>query len=192
VGTCFGKFSKSKKFRLHITALDYLAAYAKYKIWIKPNGVMPFLYGNNVLKAHLGRITENTPQYVGVVFYSMNDMPLGFGRSALSTADCRKIDPTAVIAFHQSDVGEYLREEDSLFVKQATASKQRQSGSLLSTELTNQTETKTNSKKFKKKKRKKTMDNIPTPQLNVVSKKKQKRKKDNVPLSDLTATADVF
>jgi 60S ribosome subunit biogenesis protein NIP7 len=32
LGTCFGKFSKSGKFKLHITALDYLAKYAKYKV----------------------------------------------------------------------------------------------------------------------------------------------------------------
>ena len=29
VGTCFGKFTKTIKFRLHITALDFLAPYAK-------------------------------------------------------------------------------------------------------------------------------------------------------------------
>uniref|UniRef100_A0A8C0L3N6 Nucleolar pre-rRNA processing protein NIP7 n=1 Tax=Canis lupus dingo TaxID=286419 RepID=A0A8C0L3N6_CANLU len=29
LGTCFGKFTKSHRFRLHITALDYLAPYAK-------------------------------------------------------------------------------------------------------------------------------------------------------------------
>ena len=34
LGTCFGKFSKSGKFKLHITALDYLAQYAKYKVVI--------------------------------------------------------------------------------------------------------------------------------------------------------------
>ena len=28
-GTCFGKFTKTQKFRLHITALDYVAPYAK-------------------------------------------------------------------------------------------------------------------------------------------------------------------
>ena len=28
-GTCFGKFTKTQKFRLHITALDFLAPYAK-------------------------------------------------------------------------------------------------------------------------------------------------------------------
>lgn len=33
VGTCLGKFSKSGVFKLHITALDILAQYAKYKVW---------------------------------------------------------------------------------------------------------------------------------------------------------------
>ena len=32
LGTCFGKFSKSGKFKLHITALDCIAQYAKYKV----------------------------------------------------------------------------------------------------------------------------------------------------------------
>eukprot|EP00291_Cryptomonas_curvata_P004896 CAMPEP_0172199344 /NCGR_PEP_ID=MMETSP1050-20130122/28632_1 /TAXON_ID=233186 /ORGANISM="Cryptomonas curvata, Strain CCAP979/52" /LENGTH=100 /DNA_ID=CAMNT_0012876349 /DNA_START=32 /DNA_END=330 /DNA_ORIENTATION=- len=35
LGTCFGKFTKTSKFRLHITALDYLAQYAKYKVWVR-------------------------------------------------------------------------------------------------------------------------------------------------------------
>ena len=32
-GTCFGKFTKTGKYRLHITALDYLAPYAKVCIF---------------------------------------------------------------------------------------------------------------------------------------------------------------
>jgi ribosome biogenesis protein Nip4 len=32
LGTCFGKFSKSGKFRLHVTALDYLAPYSKVRV----------------------------------------------------------------------------------------------------------------------------------------------------------------
>ena len=35
VGVCFGKFTKTKKFRLQITALDYLAPYAQFKVWLK-------------------------------------------------------------------------------------------------------------------------------------------------------------
>ncbi|CAI2166424.1 16063_t:CDS:2 [Funneliformis geosporum] len=115
LGVCFGKFTKSKKFRLHITALDYLAQYAKYKVWIKPNGENTFLYGNNVLKAHLGRITDDTPEHQGVVIYSMSDIPLGFGVTARSTVETRKLQPTDIVAFHQADIGEYLREQDTLF-----------------------------------------------------------------------------
>jgi ribosome biogenesis protein Nip4 len=36
LGTCLGKFSKSGKFKLHITSLDYLAQYAKYKVSLWP------------------------------------------------------------------------------------------------------------------------------------------------------------
>jgi len=32
LGICFGKFTKTGKFRLHITALDYLAPYAKVSL----------------------------------------------------------------------------------------------------------------------------------------------------------------
>lgn len=120
LGTCFGKFTKSKKFKLHMTCLEYLAQYAKYKVWIKPSGEMSFLYGNHVLKAHLGRITENTPKYQGVVYFSMSDVPLGFGVTAASTQECRKMEPTAIVGFHQADIGEYLRSEESLFARPGT------------------------------------------------------------------------
>ncbi|KAJ1657322.1 ribosome biosynthesis protein nip7 [Dispira simplex] len=115
LGTCFGKYTKSGKFRLNITALDYLAQYTKYKVWVKPNGEMPFLYGNHVAKAHVGRITEDTPEHQGVVIYNMADVPLGFGVTARSTVELRKLDPTAVVVFHQADVGEYLRQENAMF-----------------------------------------------------------------------------
>ncbi|XP_021263893.1 60S ribosome subunit biogenesis protein NIP7 homolog [Numida meleagris] len=114
LGTCFGKFTKTQKFRLSVTALDFLAPYAKYKVWVKPGSEQSFLYGNHVLKSGLGRITENTAQYQGVVVYSMADIPLGFGVAAKSTQDCRKVDPMAIVVFHQADVGEYVRSEDTL------------------------------------------------------------------------------
>merc|ERR1712212_884166 len=115
VGTCFGKFTqKTQKFRLHITALDFLAPYAKFKVWVKPGAEQSFLYGNHVLKSGLGRITENTEKYQGVVVYSMSDVPLGFGVAAKSTMDCRKADPMNIVGFHQADVGEYIRSEDTL------------------------------------------------------------------------------
>lgn len=113
-GTCMGKFTKSKKFRLHITSLNYLAPYARHKIWVKPNAEQSFLYGNHIPKSGMARITENTPKYQGVVVYSMNDIPLGFGVTAKSTQDCQTADALAIICFHQADIGEYLRDEDTL------------------------------------------------------------------------------
>ncbi|KAL8635290.1 MAG: hypothetical protein Q9228_007201 [Teloschistes exilis] len=76
LGTCLGKFTKTGKFRLHITALDIIAPHARYKVWIKPNGEMPFLYGGNVVKAHIGRWSEDCPEHQGVVIFSMDDKPL--------------------------------------------------------------------------------------------------------------------
>ncbi|XP_024396124.1 uncharacterized protein [Physcomitrium patens] len=114
LGTCLGKFTKSGKFRLTVTCLDLIAAHAKHKIWLKPSAEMSFLYGNHVLKSGLGRITDNTQQYQGVVIYSMSDVPLGFGVAAKSTQDCRKLDPNDIVALHQADLGEYLRMEDEL------------------------------------------------------------------------------
>jgi 60S ribosome subunit biogenesis protein NIP7 len=115
LGICLGKFTKTGKFRLHITSLEILAKHAKYKVWIKPNGEMPFLYGNHVLKAHIGKMSDDIPEHTGVIIYSMSDSPLGFGVTARSTLESRKAEPSAIIAFRQSDVGEYLREEDTLF-----------------------------------------------------------------------------
>ena len=83
-------------------------------MWVKPSSEMSFLYKNNLLKSGLGRITDGTPKYQGVVVMSMSDIPLGFGVTAQSTAECRKLDPTAVVVFNQADCGEYLRQEETL------------------------------------------------------------------------------
>ena len=87
---------------------------------------MPFLYGGHVVKAHVGRWSEDCPEHQGVVVLSMDDTPLvssripmetyivdwlqGFGVSARATSESKKLDPTAIVVFRQGDVGEYLRE----------------------------------------------------------------------------------
>lgn len=109
-----GKFTHSGKFHLTIGALDILAQHAKYKVWVKPSAELQFLYGNHVLKAGLGRITESTPAHAGVVIFSMSEVPLGFGITAKSTSECRSADTNAIVVFHQADCGEYLRAEDEI------------------------------------------------------------------------------
>ena len=73
-GTMIGKFTKTGKFRLNLTALDVIAPHARYRVWIKQNGEMPFLYGGNVVKAHVGRWSEDAPEHSGVIVYSMDGM----------------------------------------------------------------------------------------------------------------------
>jgi 60S ribosome subunit biogenesis protein NIP7 len=112
VGTCIGKFTKTGKFRLAITGLEYMSKFAKYKVWLKPSGEQSYLYGNNVLKTNIARITEDAPKGHGIVVYNVNDLPLGFGVSGKSTLEIKDSDPTSTIIYNQSDVGEYLRIED--------------------------------------------------------------------------------
>jgi 60S ribosome subunit biogenesis protein NIP7 len=103
-------------------------------MWLKPSAEQQFLYGHNVTKAGLGRISESVEKYSGVVIYSMNDLPLvspfsnqillpflnvmnilqGFGAAAKSTADCRHVDPATLVCFHQGDIGSYIRSENTL------------------------------------------------------------------------------
>lgn len=44
----------------------------------------------------------------------MNDLPLGFGVAAKSALEVKSSDPMTIVAFHQADTGEYLRNEDFL------------------------------------------------------------------------------
>lgn len=81
---------------------------------MKNNAEQQFLYGHNVTKAGLGRISENCEKYQGVLVYSMSDLPLGFGVAARGTGDCKMADPMAVVCFHQADIGEYIRSEEDL------------------------------------------------------------------------------
>jgi len=81
---------------------------------VKPNAEMSFLYGNHISKAGLARMTEGIPQYAGVLVLSSTNVPLGFGRASQTTEKCRDLEPTAIAILHQSDVGEYLREEADL------------------------------------------------------------------------------
>jgi 60S ribosome subunit biogenesis protein NIP7 len=104
VGTCLGKFTKKTgKFKLHITALDHIAPHAKYKVWVKSNGEMPYLYGNHVVKAHVGRMSEDTPEHQGVLVYAMNDTPLvSFMHTRVSRYDGTGIDWSTGLWSHRA------------------------------------------------------------------------------------------
>lgn len=72
----------------------------------------------------LARISDGCPQYAGIVVFNMNNVPLGFGITAQSTDVIRSFDAAvyttsfynfqSIAVLHQSDVGEYLRDETIL------------------------------------------------------------------------------
>ncbi|KAK5627804.1 hypothetical protein RRF57_003519 [Xylaria bambusicola] len=92
-------------------------------VFVAANGVMPFLYGSHVSKAHVGRWTEDCPANVGVIVYDMADNAIGFmGENNITKESAnlyyyrsRRLDPTGTVVFRQADCGEYLRDEDTLF-----------------------------------------------------------------------------
>eukprot|EP01017_Pseudomicrothorax_dubius_P010616 TRINITY_DN13807_c0_g2_i1.p1 TRINITY_DN13807_c0_g2~~TRINITY_DN13807_c0_g2_i1.p1 ORF type:complete len:192 (+),score=51.96 TRINITY_DN13807_c0_g2_i1:99-674(+) len=113
VGICVGKFTKTGKFRLGVSAIELIAKFAKAKVWVKHGGEQSFVYGNHIVKAHIGRMTENVGQYEGVVVMTMDDIPLGFGITAKASFDIPNLEPTGLAILNQADAGEYLRTEDA-------------------------------------------------------------------------------
>jgi 60S ribosome subunit biogenesis protein NIP7 len=111
IGVLIAKVTHNEHMRIQVTALEQIAQYAMFKIWVKPNQEQSFLYGNHITRAGLGRITENTPQYQGVAVFNMADIPIGFGVAAQGTLQCRKCEMNTTVLFHEADVGEYLRDE---------------------------------------------------------------------------------
>lgn len=73
---------------------------------------MSFLYGNNVLKAGVARLTENTPKNQPVVVLNQNEIPLGFGVTARSSLQLQQASSTDLIVLNQADIGSYLRDEE--------------------------------------------------------------------------------
>jgi 60S ribosome subunit biogenesis protein NIP7 len=113
-GTLIAKVTHNDHMRIQVTALDLIAQYSTFKLWVKPTQEQGFMYGSHVSRAGLGRITEDTPQYQGVAVFNMADVPMGFGVAALGTMQCRKCEMNSTVLFHESDVGEYLRNEATL------------------------------------------------------------------------------
>lgn len=115
VGACIGKFTKTNQFRITVTSLHVLANHGLYKIWVKNTAEMNFLYGNDVLKSHVMKTSENIPLNKHAFVFNQNDYPMGFGVTSKSSAQYSLCEGNATVLIRQSDVGEYLREQDTLF-----------------------------------------------------------------------------
>jgi 60S ribosome subunit biogenesis protein NIP7 len=114
LGASIGKFTKSNKFHITITSLSHLTSLASHKVWVKNSAEMNFLYGNNILKSHIHKMSDNAPEHEGILVLNQNDLPLGFAVTAKSAANVANLDPLGIACFHQADIGEYIRDEKSI------------------------------------------------------------------------------
>ena len=113
-GTVLGKFTKNDNFRVNVTAIHLLEKYSLHKIWIKSSAEMNFLYGNNILRSHMHKITSEVPQNSVVFVYNQNNTPLGFGVTAKNSTDIISSQGRSLIVMNQADTGLYLRNEAAI------------------------------------------------------------------------------
>ncbi|CRG94864.1 large ribosomal subunit assembling protein, putative [Plasmodium gallinaceum] len=114
LGICLGKFTKANNFFIKITSISFLNEFCIHKIWLKESGEKNFLFGNNVLKSHLLKVSDNIKKGDGIIVLSGNDNPIGFGISTRNTQEIKILNVTDTILIHQGDVGEYLRSESTI------------------------------------------------------------------------------
>lgn len=60
-------------------------------------------------------MSEGIPDNAGVVIVSADDQPVGFGVTTKSGNEALNSDPASKIVIHQADVGEFLRDQDTMF-----------------------------------------------------------------------------
>ncbi|KJP85177.1 hypothetical protein AK88_05195 [Plasmodium fragile] len=101
LGICLGKFTKANNFFIKITSLSFLNDFCIHKIWLKESGEKNFLFGNNVLKSHLLKVSDNIKKGDGIIVLSMNDSPIGFGISIRNTQDIKILNVTDIVLIHQ-------------------------------------------------------------------------------------------
>ncbi|OQS54565.1 nip7 [Ecytonucleospora hepatopenaei] len=113
-GIILGKFTKTDNFKITITGVEYLSKHGLHKVILADNGEMNFLYGNNALKSHVHKVSENILINEGVFVYNKNQLLLGFGLMAINQNSYQKARTGDIVVLNQADNGEYIRNETSL------------------------------------------------------------------------------
>ena len=113
-GMNIGRFTKKGRFFLNVTALPIIEPLAKYKVWIKSSAEVGFLYGQHILKEGVENIQEGTPKGAGVVIYNPSNMRIGLGVALQSSTSLHRCIPTVTAVARIGDLGEFLRNENTL------------------------------------------------------------------------------
>lgn len=113
-GKHLGRFTKSNRFFVKISAMNILEQYASKKVWIKWSAEMNVLYGNNISKSHVLKTSEDIGKNEIVFLYNPKDTLLGYGVTTRDMRSFEKADSHSSYIIRQGDMGEFLRNEQKI------------------------------------------------------------------------------
>ena len=111
IGLMIGRITKTGNFYLHCSALKEMDRWCIHKVWVKKSAEMNVLYGNNILKSHISKISDDLKANTSLIIYNEADVILGFGITTKDSAGIDRLPGSSIAAIVQSDNGVYLREE---------------------------------------------------------------------------------
>jgi 60S ribosome subunit biogenesis protein NIP7 len=110
IGSCIGRFTHSRKFYFLIPALNLLIKNQKFfSIFTNSMGEKQFIFGNNLKKEKILKLSKNIFESDGVILIGMNSLPIGFGESLKSTILLPKVKNCSLLVINHSDIGRYIR-----------------------------------------------------------------------------------
>eukprot|EP00477_Mikrocytos_mackini_P001358 GAHX01001456.1.p1 GENE.GAHX01001456.1~~GAHX01001456.1.p1 ORF type:complete len:203 (-),score=43.82 GAHX01001456.1:49-657(-) len=138
MGELIGKLTKTKRTMFYITALDFLED-SPNKVELNYEKEKAFLYGNNLHKGNVNRISESIENNSGCVVYKaqkggkktkkgsvmdkeevptkdFGNFSIGFGASNVDSYKFKTmVDNTKLVMYRNGDIGEFLRSESEMF-----------------------------------------------------------------------------
>ena len=109
-GILVGKITHNNHFHINVTALPLLEQFAMHKVWLTKAAELQFLYGNDIVRSHITKMSDGIPDNAGVVIYNDQDAAIGFGVMTKAGVDAIRSQFASRVVIHQADVGEYLRD----------------------------------------------------------------------------------
>ncbi|BFU20411.1 hypothetical protein EHI2019_000987200 [Entamoeba histolytica] len=113
---CF-RLQKDRVYYVRLSIAEQATTIGRENLLSLGTSETSFLYGNHLVKNGISKITDNMARNIGCVMFNENDIANGFGTTACSSVEYSRISATGIVCYNQGELGEYLREEDTMMVQ---------------------------------------------------------------------------
>lgn len=96
-------------YELSLESLKLVAPYTDKKIWINENGEKFFIYGRDIFKNSIAKISPNVKTNEKIIVLNLKNEPLGIGILKIPPKNFEKISDKKVVLENVADVGWYIR-----------------------------------------------------------------------------------